>query len=114
MSMERADSLGQGRVWTGLAARERGLVDALGGFESAFAMLRAKAGLDPDEALEVERLPRVRVSLVQNLVDGLFQDEEGGAAGQSAVSAALRTLAAVASFPAGTALAHLPFAITIR
>jgi protease-4 len=114
MSMERADSLGQGRVWTGLAARERGLVDALGGFESAFAMLRAKAGLDPDEALEVERLPRVRVSLVQNLVDGLFQDEESGAAGQSAVSAALRTLAAVASFPAGTALAHLPFAITIR
>lgn len=114
MSMELADSLGQGRVWTGLSARERGLVDALGGFESAFAMLRAKAGLDPDEALDVERLPRVHVSFVQNVVDGLFQEEEGVATGQSAVSAALRTLAAVARFPAGSALAHLPFAITIR
>ena len=114
MSPERVDSVAQGRVWTGLAARERGLVDALGGLETALAMLRAKSGLSSDEALDVERLPRARVSLFQSIVDGLFSEDEGEAAERAGLSGALRTLAAAARFPAGTALAHLPFTITIR
>jgi len=114
MSPEGVDAVAQGRVWTGLAAREHGLVDALGGLDAAFAMSRARAGLAEDEAFEVERLPRVRVSLIQSLFEGLFQDEDGEAAERLGVSGAMRALTAAARFPAGTALAHLPFAITIR
>jgi protease-4 len=114
MSAAEVDAIAQGRVWTGLAARERGLVDALGGLDAAFAMSRARAGLAEDEPFEVERLPRVRVSLIQSLFEGLFQDDEGGASERLGLSDALRALTAAASFPAGTALAHLPFAITIR
>jgi protease IV len=115
MTTEEVDAVGQGRVWTGLAARERGLVDAIGGFETALAMSRARAGLPKDEELEVERLPRVRVSLIQSLVEGLFAPEDDGEASErTGIPGALRALAAAASFPAGTALAHLPFTITIR
>lgn len=114
MSPAGVDAVAQGRVWTGLAARDHGLVDALGGLDAAFAMSRARAGLPEDETLEVERLPRVRVSLIQSLFEGLFQEDEGEASERLGVSSALRALAAAARFPAGTALAHLPFAITIR
>ncbi len=114
MSPESVDSVAQGRVWTGLAARERGLVDALGGLETALAMLRAKCGLSSDEALDLERLPRTHVSLFQSLIDGLFADDEGEVSERVGLSGALRTLAAAARFPVGTALAHLPFTITIR
>jgi protease-4 len=114
MTQEQVDAVAQGRVWTGLAAHERGLVDALGGFETTLTMLRARAGLARDEELEIERLPRPRVSLVQSLIDGLFTDDAGEASERAGLSDALRTLAAAARFPAGTALAHLPFVFTIR
>jgi protease-4 len=115
MSPEDVDAVAQGRVWSGLAAREHGLVDALGGLDAAFAMSRARAGLTEDETFEVERLPRVRVSLIQSLFESLFQgEEEGEVSERLGVSGAMRALTAAARFPAGTALAHLPFAITIR
>jgi protease-4 len=34
---EKIDAVGQGRVWTGLQAKERGLVDTIGGFGDALA-----------------------------------------------------------------------------
>lgn len=42
------DAVGQGRVWTGVQAKERGLVDRLGGFNDALASAaeRAKLGTD--------------------------------------------------------------------
>ncbi|HEY2956020.1 MAG TPA: signal peptide peptidase SppA [Candidatus Eisenbacteria bacterium] len=114
LSRAQVDSVAQGRVWTGLAARQRGLVDQLGGFDEALAMLRDKAGLASDEELEVVRLPRTRVSFLQSLLEGLASQDEGEALERIEIVRTLRTLAAAASFPAGTALAHLPFTITIR
>jgi protease-4 len=46
-------AIAQGRVWTGAAARERGLVDALGGLTDALAEARQLAGVGPEVALEV-------------------------------------------------------------
>ena len=48
LSRERAHELAKGRVWTGADARERGLVDELGGLEDALALARSKAGLAAD------------------------------------------------------------------
>ena len=116
MSPARVEDVAQGRVWTGLAARERGLVDALGGIDRALEMSRLRAGLPRGEELVVERLPRPRVSLLQSLFESLFSGDDGDAAERLTlpVPEALRTLVAASRFPAGTALAHLPFAITIR
>ena len=114
MSPESVEAVAQGRVWTGLAARERGLVDALGGFDQALAISRAKAGIPEDEELEVERLPRVHVSFLQSVLEGLWTEDESDASERLGVSTALRALAAAARFPAGAALAHLPYTITIR
>lgn len=56
----------QGRVWTGLQARERGLVDYLGGIGRAVEILKEKANINPEEyvRLEVVRNP---VSLAARL-----------------------------------------------
>lgn len=45
--------IAQGRVWTGAAAKENGLVDAIGTVEDALADARERAGLAPDSPLEV-------------------------------------------------------------
>lgn len=46
-------ALAQGRVWTGAAAKERGLVDALGGLTDALAEARARAKIGPEVPLEI-------------------------------------------------------------
>ena len=47
---EKVDAVAQGRVWTGVQAKERGLVDTLGGLNAAIhsAALRAKLGEGAD------------------------------------------------------------------
>ncbi len=45
LSAERVHELARGRVWTGADARDRGLVDDLGGIEDAAAVARTRAGL---------------------------------------------------------------------
>lgn len=45
MSKETVDSLGQGRVWSGVDAHKLGLVDVLGGIEDAIAIAAKKANL---------------------------------------------------------------------
>lgn len=45
MTMEAVDEVAQGRVWTGLQAKEIGLVDVIGGMDEAIAIAAYKAGL---------------------------------------------------------------------
>lgn len=45
MTVQAIDSIGQGRVWTGEMAKQRGLVDLLGGLDKAVEVAAAKAGL---------------------------------------------------------------------
>lgn len=45
MTYEQAEPLAHGRVWTGAQAKERGLVDELGGLEKAVELALDKAGL---------------------------------------------------------------------
>jgi len=49
ISRERADELGQGRVWDGGAARQLGLVDQFGGLDAALAYAAERAGLEEGE-----------------------------------------------------------------
>jgi protease-4 len=57
--VEKIDAVGQGRVWSGRQAKERGLIDTLGGFRAALdsAARRAKLG-DDYRVAYLEREPR--------------------------------------------------------
>jgi protease-4 len=107
------DSLGAGRVWTGVAARRLGLVDRLGGIATALEMARAAAGLPADEELAVERFPRVRRTLLERWVEEfVLRDEDAEA--WMALPPMLRAWATVASLPAGEPLAIMPFQVDVR
>jgi protease-4 len=127
---EAIETVAQGRVWTGVSARHEGLVDALGGFETAFAMARAKAGIPRGASIVVERLPKVQRTFLQRLLEELVGDEDDygvetlapefqGLLRAPGVQAMLKEpevqawLAAV-SFRAGDGLMMMPFAIDIR
>jgi protease IV len=56
---EKINEVAQGRVWTGVQAKERGLVDALGGIDVAIKSAAKRAGLAEPYRLEyVEPEPR--------------------------------------------------------
>jgi len=57
---DEVHALAQGRVWTGAQAKERGLVDRLGGLDVAIAAVKERADIDPDTAVETVVYPRRR------------------------------------------------------
>jgi len=64
---ERVLESAQGRVWLGEDARERGLVDEIGGLEAATAWAREAAGIDAGTRLEPAEYRRPRPGLLQRL-----------------------------------------------
>ena len=108
---ERIDAVAQGRVWTGQQAREVGLVDELGGLDTAVTIAKQRAKIPPDEDVDLVIYPPRR-SLYAALAE-----QFGG--GSSAISAWLdagdrRALAALTApvrlFRRGEPLALMPFA----
>lgn len=57
LTTEAVDRVARGRVWTGADARERGLVDELGGFRTALCRAKVLAGLDEDADVRLVTLP---------------------------------------------------------
>ncbi|GIW44533.1 MAG: signal peptide peptidase SppA [Candidatus Binatia bacterium] len=57
---ERAEAASKGRVWSGQAALERGLVDWLGGFEQALDAAALLGGFDPEVPPPIAHYPRPR------------------------------------------------------
>ena len=115
MEVAEVDSVAQGRVWSGVDALDRRLVDALGGFEEALAMARAKAGVDPDTPVSVEIHPRPERTFFQRVFSEMVgEDDDDAEARVEALPVALRALLAAARFPSGTALTLLPYSFEIR
>lgn len=115
MSVPEVDSVAQGRVWSGLAAYDLGLVDGLGGIDDAIAIAREKAGIRADEDLVVDVLPRTEHPFLSRLVEGWMRDDEGSDAQERLpMPEVLRAWLVAARFPAGAALALMPWAVDIR
>jgi protease-4 len=55
MTVAQVDSIGQGRVWSGEDAKKIGLVDELGGIETAIKLAAKKAGLDDYELMTLPK-----------------------------------------------------------
>ncbi len=53
MTAAQVDAVGQGRVWTGVQAKKRGLVDETGGYHTAFAAVRSMLHLPVHAPLEI-------------------------------------------------------------
>jgi protease-4 len=57
MSREKADSLAQGRIFTGTQSVAAGLVDRIGGLEEAVAEAARLAGIPQDRRVDLELVP---------------------------------------------------------
>jgi ClpP class serine protease len=57
LSEEHVHDVGQGRIWMGGDAIERGLCDEFGTLEDAIREARAQAGLKPDEEVVITQYP---------------------------------------------------------
>jgi protease-4 len=102
LSREHVHEVARGRVWTGADARERGLVDELGGMERAAALARERAGLPADAPLR----PYPQVSLAGRLRPPRSSEDKRAAA-QAMVESwgSLAGLAERAGLPAAGPLA---------
>jgi protease-4 len=57
MTPEEVDRIAQGRVWTGEQALQNGLVDELGGYERALALLKEKVGIAASAPVQLVEFP---------------------------------------------------------
>jgi len=65
LTFEQADEIARGRVWIGADARERGLVDRIGGLDEAVAAAATRAGLE--EGSYGRRYVQPELSLFQRM-----------------------------------------------
>ncbi|HPW17749.1 MAG TPA: signal peptide peptidase SppA [Candidatus Aminicenantes bacterium] len=92
LERDEVDAVGRGRIWTGRQARERRLVDELGGLTMALGLAKKEAGIDAGEEVRLDVWPRKR-TFWQSLVSrpGLGLDLKT-AAGRGRVLETLRLL----------------------
>jgi protease-4 len=53
LSPEQAEAVAKGRVWSGIAAKERGLIDEVGGLSTAIAIARDRAHIAADKRHQI-------------------------------------------------------------
>ena len=74
LTREYVDSIGRGRVWTGLQAKELGLVDTLGGLTLALHIAAEEAGVDYSKC-SLKTFPEKK-SMWEQLMNRVNADEE--------------------------------------
>ena len=57
------EAVAKGRVWSGADAKERGLVDALGGMTTALGLAKEQAGIRPDQDVNLKLYPPPKSNL---------------------------------------------------
>jgi protease IV len=112
MKLEDVEKNAQGRVWSGLAAADNGLVDELGGIDKAVEVAKGMVGIPAGEAVAVEVYPKVEKSFLQRLFSEMFSEDWEETALRRLPG--LAALLDVAALPSGVALTWLPYRIDIR
>ncbi len=70
MSFDEAEKVAHGRVWTGSQAKERKLVDELGGFATALSIAKQKAGIPESAEVSLVVFPKEKPFL-EALLEGM-------------------------------------------
>jgi protease-4 len=82
---QEIDAVAQGRVWTGDEALRAGLVDALGGLETALRLVRERARIPKGQEVQLLVLPQ-RKGLFETFMERQEEDVLAGALGPGAAS----------------------------
>jgi protease-4 len=98
MAPQKLESLARGRVWTGRQAKAVGLVDALGGLETALAVAKQRAKLAPDAEVQVVVYPPRR-TFYDVLTEGLTSESRASVLLAAALSADERRAAGFLTAP---------------
>ena len=120
-SVEEANTLGQGRVWTGTQAKANGLIDEFGGLEKAIDIAKQLANLPADKDVKRVILPAPR-PLLESLFGGealaQSREEQTRAAILEALPADVRRSFRYASLfdrmQNGEAMLLMPFELEIK
>lgn len=67
-------AVAQGRVWTGVKAQERGLVDALGGIQCAIALAKEAAGMNPSDRVKTIEISKASLSPISLVTGGAIAE----------------------------------------
>ena len=65
MPLDQLQELARGRVWSGTDAKERGLVDELGGLATALRVAREIAGLKPHPRIKLKEFPKKKGAMAR-------------------------------------------------
>ncbi|HRI03442.1 MAG TPA: signal peptide peptidase SppA [Pyrinomonadaceae bacterium] len=115
---EEANTLGQGRVWTGTQAKANGLIDEFGGLEKAISIAKELANLPADKDVR-----RVVFPAPRPFFETLFNDETSSEAkAQEAVIRSLpsdirrsfRYMALFEQMKQGQSMLMMPFELNIK
>ncbi len=58
MKFDEVEPIAQGRVWSGLDGKQNGLVDVLGGMETAINIAKERAGIQKDRDVTIIEMPK--------------------------------------------------------
>lgn len=75
-TFDEIDAVAQGRVWTGKQAKELGLVDELGGLETALAIAKKDAGLTDEDRVDIIVLPEQK-PFFEQFLESMLAEETG-------------------------------------
>ena len=114
---EEIHEIAQGRVWTGKQAKDIGLVDVLGGLDTALSLAKANAGLRDDDEVQIFVLPKPK-TFVEFLVEDMGKNLRIPLTPDLSVPVSLATslsaLYRLLSFANGPVATVLPVDIVIR
>jgi protease-4 len=82
MSVDAVDKIGKGRVWTGAQAKDLGLVDELGGVDTAIRVAKELAHIPASGRVNIVRFPEEKSFLQQ-----LFEREREMTSGEATIAA---------------------------
>jgi protease-4 len=118
---EYVNSVGQGRVWTGAQAKDRGLVDDFGGLDKAIEVAKQLAKIPADKGVERVILP-YPTTFLQELLSGGGENSNTQIEQQRAVYAALpedarrafRYMALMDRMKNGESMLLMPYDIRVK
>jgi protease-4 len=121
MEIERVNTIGQGRVWTGTQAKENGLIDEFGGFEKAIEIAKQLAGLPAEQDVKRVVFPAPKPFFEEWFGDPDASEIREAKAKSQLIEAlpadvrrAFRYMEVFEQMKRGEAMAMLPFELNIK